>query len=42
MKTKRPDAEHQKLQNKHKFIKIGSLEAEIALKVRKIIILHYL
>ena len=38
-KLKRPDAEYWKLQNKSKFIKIESQEAEIALRVGKILIM---
>jgi len=37
-KPKWPDAEYWELQNKFKFIKIGSQEAEIALRVSKILI----
>ena len=37
-KPKRSDAECWELQNKPKFIKIGSQEAEIALRVGKILI----
>ena len=35
-KLKRPDAGYWELQNKSKFIKIGSQEAKIALRVGKI------
>ena len=38
-KPKLPDAEYWELQNKSKFIKIGSQEAEIALRVGKILII---
>ena len=38
-KPKLPDAGYWELQNKSKFIKIGSQEAEIALRVGKILIM---
>ena len=38
-KPKQPDAGYWELQNKSKFIKIGSQEAEIALRVGKILII---
>jgi len=38
-KPKHPDAGYWELQNKSKFIKIGSQEAEIALRVGKILII---
>ena len=38
-KPKQPDAGYWELQNKPKFIKIGSQEAEIALRVGKILII---
>ena len=38
-KPKQPDAGFWELQNKFKFIKFGSQEAEIALRVGKIIIM---
>ena len=39
-KLKRPNLEHWALQNKPKFIKIGSQEAEIALSVEKFLLCH--
>ena len=38
-KLKQPDGEYWELQNKSKFINIGSQEAEIALRVGKILIM---
>ena len=38
-KPKQPDVEYWELQNKSKFIKFGSQEAEIALRVGKILII---